>query len=130
MTCLKEVSNTYAPDIARVPLTMDLLSCRTSHPRMLWYCMLRYLTQLPCQRSPERHSAPSVQEQSRFHVSDGSNPRRERLAPVSPVVVQDTSAAQVGNGFSPSLRWTRSHRSLVVTPSPWLVQYKNDLSVK
>jgi hypothetical protein len=37
-----------------------------------------------CQRSPEQHVAPSVQERSRHHASGGSNPRRERHAPVSP----------------------------------------------
>jgi len=37
-----------------------------------------------CQRSPEQHVAPSVQERSRHHASGGSNPRRERQAPVSP----------------------------------------------
>jgi hypothetical protein len=37
-----------------------------------------------CQRSPGQHVAPSVQERSRHHASDGSNPRRERQAPVSP----------------------------------------------
>lgn len=78
---------------------------------MLWYCMIRCLTQLPFQRSPERRSAPSVQEQPRYHVSDGPNPRRERLALVSPVVVHGTNVIQGGSGFSLSLRWTRSHRS-------------------
>jgi hypothetical protein len=49
----------------------DTVSCDVS-----LYCL--------CQRSPEQHVAPSVQERPRHHASGGSNSRRDRQAPVSP----------------------------------------------
>jgi hypothetical protein len=56
--------------------------------------MVRCLTQLSWQRSPEQHIAPSVQEQSR-HVAGGFNPRREPQAPVSPVVFRKTALSKL-----------------------------------
>lgn len=80
---------------------------------------------LPCQRSPERHTFPSIQEQPRH---GGPNSRRERLAPVSLSYIK-ISVVQVCGNFSLLLKRAMYHLpGSVATRSlcPYTVHHKNE----
>jgi len=80
------------------------------------------------QRSPERNAAPSVQELQRLHPSSVPNPRRERQAPVSPVVTTQKPRSKC-DGLSPSSKRSRYLLGSVATPCPSIVHRWNEWSV-